>query len=156
MFFIDIAVPRDVDPALNEIDNIYVYDIDDLQGVVASNKEERRKEVQKAEEIVQQGVETFQRWLNSLEVLPTILDLRQRLEKIRRGEMDKTLALLKNSSEEEQKVLDLMTQSIINKILHHPISLLKHQENRGQGKLYVDITRKIFHLDEEEDEPTNS
>ncbi|MFH1758909.1 MAG: glutamyl-tRNA reductase [Pseudomonadota bacterium] len=156
MFFIDIAVPRDVDPTINELDNIYVYDIDDLQGVVESNIEERRKEVLKAEGIVHQGVEAFKDWLDSLEVVPTILDLRQRLEKIRQREMAKTLALLKNASEEEQKALDLLTQSIINKILHHPISLLKHQESREQGKLYVDITRKIFHLDEEEDEPSNS
>jgi glutamyl-tRNA reductase len=84
------------------------------------------------------------------------LDLRQHLEKIRQREMTKTLTLLKNASEEEHKALDLLTQSIINKILHHPISLLKHQENRGQGKLYVDMTRKIFHLDEEEDEPSTS
>ena len=154
MFFIDIAVPRDVDPTINELDNIYVYDIDDLQGVVESNIEERRKEVLKAEGIVHQGVEAFKDWLDSLEVVPTILDLRQRLEKIRQREVAKTLALLKNASEEEQKALDLLTQSIINKILHHPISLLKHQESREQGKLYVDITRKIFHLDEEEDEPS--
>jgi len=156
MFFIDIAVPRDVDPTINELDNIYVYDIDDLQGVVESNIEERRKEVLKAEGIVHQGVEAFKDWLASLEVVPTILDLRQRLEKIRQREVAKTLALLKNASEEEQKALDLLTQSIINKILHHPISLLKHQESREQGKLYVDITRKIFRLDEEEDEPSTS
>jgi glutamyl-tRNA reductase len=77
MFFIDIAVPRDVDPAINEIDNVYVYDIDDLQGLVESNKEERKKEVQQAEEIVTQGVEAFQGWLRSLEVVPTILALLQ-------------------------------------------------------------------------------
>lgn len=152
MFFIDIAVPRDVDPAINEIENVYVYDIDDLQGVVESNKEERRKEIQKAEEIVRQGVEAFQRWLSSLEVVPTILDLRQRLEKIRQREVEKTLTLMKNASDEERKTLDILTQSIINKILHHPISLLKHQEGRGEGKLYVDLTRKIFHLDNEEED----
>ena len=152
MFFIDIAVPRDVDPAINEIENVYVYDIDDLQGVVESNKEERRKEIQKAEEIVRQGVEAFQRWLSSLEVVPTILELRQRLEKIRQREVEKTLTLLKNASKDERKILDILTQSIINKILHHPISLLKHQEGRGEGKLYVDLTRKIFHLDNEEED----
>jgi len=156
MFFIDIAVPRDIDPSINEIDNIYVYDIDDLQGIVDSNKEERKKEMQKAEEIVQQGVELFKRWMGSLEVVPTILDLRQHLEKIRQQEMAKTLTLLKNASEEERKALDLLTQSIINKILHHPISLLKHQESREQGKLYLALTRKVFHLDEEEDETSTS
>jgi glutamyl-tRNA reductase len=156
MFFIDIAVPRDVDPTINEIDNVYVYDIDDLQGIVESNKEERKKEVQKAEEIVAQGVEAFNRWLSSLEAVPTILALRNRLEEIRKREVDKTLSLLKNASAEERKALDLLTNSIINKILHHPISLLKHQESRGHGKLYVEMTRKIFHLDEEDNGPSAS
>ncbi len=156
MFFIDIAVPRDIDPAINEIDNVYVYDIDDLQGIAESNREERKKEIQKAEEIISQGVQAFNRWLGSLEVVPTILSLRNRLEEIRRREVEKTLSLLKNASEEERKALDLLTNSVINKILHHPISLLKHQESRGQGKLYVEMTRKIFHLDEEDDEQPGS
>jgi glutamyl-tRNA reductase len=156
IFFIDIAVPRDIDPAINEIDNVYVYDIDDLQGIAESNREERKKELQKAEEIITQGVEAFNRWLSSLEVVPTILSLRNRLEEIRRREVEKTLSLLKNASEEERKALDLLTNSVINKILHHPISLLKHQESRGQGKLYVEMTRKIFHLDEEDDEQSRS
>jgi glutamyl-tRNA reductase len=156
MFFIDIAVPRDVDPNINEIDNVYVYDIDDLQGIVESNKEERKKEIQKAEEIVIQGVEAFNRWLNSLDIVPTILALRGRMEEIRKRELEKTLSLLKNVSEEERKALDLLTNSIINKILHHPISLLKHQQSRDHGKLYVEMTRRIFHLDEGEDEQSSS
>ncbi len=150
MFFIDIAVPRDVDPQINEMDNVYVYDIDDLQGIVESNKEERKKEVEKAEEIVAQGVEAFHLWLSSLEVVPTILAMRSRLEEICRREVEKTLALRKNVSEEERKSLDLLTHSIINKILHHPISLLKHQDSHIHGKLYVEITRRIFNLDQEE------
>ena len=156
MFFIDIAVPRDVDPAINEIDNVYVYDIDDLQGLVESNKEERKKQVQQAEEIVAQGVEAFQGWLRSLEVVPTILALRSRMEEIRKGEVDKALSLFKDVSEDERKALDLLTNSIINKILHHPISLLKHQESRDHGKIYVEMTRKIFRLDEEDNEPPAS
>jgi len=156
MFFIDIAVPRDVDPAINEIDNVYVYDIDDLQGLVESNKEERKKQVQQAEEIVAQGVEAFQGWLRSLEVVPTILALRNRMEEIRKGEVDKALSLFKNVSDDERKALDLLTNSIINKILHHPISLLKHQESRDHGKSYIEMTRKIFRLDEEDNEPSAS
>ena len=156
MFFIDIAVPRDVDPTINEIDNVYVYDIDDLQGLVESNKEERKKQVQQAEEIVAQGVEAFQGWLRSLEVVPTILALRSRMEEIRKGEVDKALSLFKNVSDDERKALDLLTNSIINKILHHPISLLKHQESRDHGKIYVEMTRKIFRLDEEDNEPSAS
>ena len=156
MFFIDIAVPRDVDPTINEIDNVYVYDIDDLQGLVESNKEERKKQVQQAEEIVAQGVEAFQGWLRSLEVVPTILALRSRMEEIRKGEVDKALSLFKNVSDDERKALDLLTNSIINKILHHPISLLKHQGSRDHGKIYVEMTRKIFRLDEEDNEPSAS
>jgi glutamyl-tRNA reductase len=156
MFFIDIAVPRDVDPTINEIDNVYVYDIDDLQGLVESNKEERKKQVQQAEEIVAQGVEAFQGWLRSLEVVPTILALRSRMEEIRKGEVDKALSLFKNASDDERKALDLLTNSIINKILHHPISLLKRQESRDHGKIYVEMTRKIFRLDEEDNEPSAS
>ena len=156
MFFIDIAVPRDVDPAINEIDNVYVYDIDDLQGLVESNKEERKKQVQQAEEIVAQGVEAFQGWLRSLEVVPTILALRSRMEEIRKGEVDKALSLFKNVSDDERKALDLLTNSIINKILHHPISLLKHQESLDHGRIYVEMTRKIFRLDEEDNEPSAS
>ena len=156
MFFIDIAVPRDVDPTINEIDNVYVYDIDDLQGLVESNKEERKKQVQQAEEIVAQGVEAFQGWLRSLEVVPTILALRGRMEEIRKGEVDKALSLFKNVSDDERKALDLLTHSIINKILHHPISLLKHQESRDHGKSYIEMTRKIFRLDEEDNDPSTS
>ena len=150
IFFIDIAVPRDVDPAINEMDNVYVYDIDDLQGLVESNKEERKRQVQQAEEIVTQGVEAFTAWLRSLEVVPTILALRNRLEEIRRREVDKALSLFKNVSEDERRALDLLTNSIINKILHHPITLLKHQESRDHGKFYIEMTRKIFQLDEED------
>lgn len=156
MFFIDIAVPRDVDPAINEIANVYVYDIDDLQGLVEFNKEERKKQVQQAEEIVAQGVGAFNGWLRSLEVVPTILALRNRMEEIRKGEVDKALSLFKNASDDERKALDLLTNSIINKILHHPISLLKHQESRDHGKIYVEMTRKIFRLDEEDNEPSAS
>lgn len=156
MFFIDIAVPRDVDPKINEIDNVYVYDIDDLQGIVESNKGERKKEGEKAEAIVDQGVQAFNRWLRSLDVVPTILALRNRLEEMRQREVKKALSLLKNTSEEEQRILDDLTQSILNKVLHHPISLLKNQERGSHGKLYVEMTRKIFHLDEEEnDQPAS-
>jgi len=156
MFFIDIAVPRDVDPSINEIDNVYVYDIDDLQGLVESNREERKKQVQQAEEIVAQGVEAFRGWLRSLEVVPTILALRNRMEEIRKGEVDKALSLFKNVSDDERKALDLLTNSIINKILHHPIFLLKQQERGDHGKIYVEMTRKIFRLDEDDDEPSAS
>jgi len=154
MFFIDIAVPRDIDPKINEIDNVYVYDIDDLEGIVEVNKEERKKEVAQAQGIIAEGVKSFSQWQRGLEVVPTILALREQAEDVRRREVAKTLALMKNSSQENRKLLETLTTSIVNKILHHPISMLKHQEERGHGRLYTDMTRKIFHLDpEEEEEP---
>lgn len=152
MFFIDIAVPRDIDPQLNEIDNIYVYDIDDLQNVVEENKEERKKEIAKAENIIQQGQEFFQNWLQSLEVVPTILDLRQRLERVRQEEISRTFSLLRNTSAEERELIDILTQSIINKIIHHPIAFLKRQNNQEQGRFNIELFRKIFGLEEENDQ----
>ncbi len=156
MFFIDFAVPRDIDPQINEIDNIYVYDIDDLQNVVEENKEERKKEIAKAENIVQQGEGSFQKWLKSLEIVPTILDLRQRLEEIRQEEMSKTFSLLRNATAEEREIINLLTQSLINKIIHHPIAFLKRQDNQGQGKLNIELWRKIFGLEEDNDKQTVS
>ncbi len=154
MFFIDIAVPRDIDPKINEIDNVYVYDIDDLEGIVESNKEERKKEAAQAEALIEEGVESFNQWLRSLEVVPTILALREQMEDIRKREVAKTLAFMKNYSDEDHKLLDTLTTSLINKILHRPISLLKRQEERGHGKPYTEIIRKVFQLDpHEEEEP---
>lgn len=150
MFFIDIAVPRDIDPQINEIDNVYLYDIDDLQNIVEANKEERKKEIEKAENIIQQGEERFQNWLRSLDVVPTILDLRQHLEKIRQGEFNKALSLWPDVSEEERQIIDLLTQSIINKIIHYPIAFLKTHNNKEQGKFYIDLVRRIFGLEKEE------
>jgi len=154
MFFIDIAVPRDIDPSINEIENVYVYDIDDLEGIVEFNKEERKKEIIKAQEIIAEGVKAFNQWQRGLEIVPTILALREQAEDVRRREVAKTLALMKNLSEDDRRLLEVLTTSIVNKILHPPISLLKHQEEEGHGKLYLEVIRKIFHLDpEDEGEP---
>jgi len=152
MFFIDIAVPRDIDPKINEMDNVYVYDIDDLEGIVEVNKGERKKEVTKAQGIIAEGVKSFNQWQRGLEVVPTILALREQAEDVRRRELTKTLSLMKNSSEEDRRLLEVLTTSVVNKILHGPISMLKHQEERGHGKLYTDMIRKIFRLDPEDEE----
>ncbi|MGC8810076.1 MAG: hypothetical protein ACP5Q3_07485, partial [bacterium] len=122
------------------------------QNVVEENKEERKKEIAKAENIIQQGQESFQKWLKSLEVVPTILDLRQRLEKVRQEEISRTLSLLRNTSAEEREIIDLLTQSIINKIIHQPITFLKSQNNQEQGKFNIELFRKIFGLAENNDQ----
>jgi glutamyl-tRNA reductase len=154
MFFIDIAVPRDIDPRINEIDNVYVYDIDDLEGIVEANREERKREVAKAEGIIDEGVESFRQWLRGLEAVPTILALRGQAEEICRREVAKTLSLMKNSSEEQHRLLDALANSIVNKILHHPISVLKRQEEQGHGGVYTEVMRKMFRLDPEEENGT--
>lgn len=150
MFFIDIAVPRDVDPQINSLDNVYLYNIDDLQGVVDDNTGQRQKEAQRAEKIVQDEVDKFMRWLATQDAVPTIVSLKSKLESIRKAEMEKALAALGNPGERERRILDILTSSIVNKIAHDPIVYLKqgrHQE--GENAYAIDITRKIFRLDGE-------
>ena len=148
MFLIDIAVPRDIDPKANRIDNIYLYDVDDLQGVVEANLKERHKEAAKAELIVADEVCQFRTWLSSLEVKPTIVALRQQLEKIRCQELEKTLTGSLGFGEKERKAIDAMTSAIVNKILHHPTNVLKTAGADGNGSQYVDAVRTLFDLPE--------
>src|SRR5215813_11504012 len=121
MFFIDIAVPRDVDPTVNEIDNAFLYDIDDLQQVIDANLKERRKEASKAEEIIDLEVQAFCRKMQSREVVPMIVQLRDTLEKVRREEIERNRRHLKDLTPEQQAGVDQITKSLVNKILHTPI-----------------------------------
>jgi glutamyl-tRNA reductase len=147
MFFIDIAVPRDIDPKVNDIDNVYLYDVDDLQGVVQSNLKERQKEAKKAEAIIDLEIDQFHRWTASLEVVPTIVSLRKRLEEIRRGELEKTFASLKDLGPKVKKSIEALTAAIINKVLHQPITILKKSQNDAAGENYVDAVRALFDLE---------
>ncbi len=156
MFFIDISVPRNVDPLVNNIDNAYVYDIDDLRGVVEANLRERQKEAREAERIIEEEIDRFYRWVKSLDVVPTIIALRKRCENIRKGELKKALAGLKNLSQKDVEILDAMTSAIVNKILHNPLTHLKKEANKVEGDLYIDVTRRLFDLDEELKELENS
>ncbi|HAO93481.1 MAG: glutamyl-tRNA reductase [Deltaproteobacteria bacterium GWC2_56_8] len=146
MFFIDISVPRNIDPLVNNIDNCYVYDVDDLQGVVVANLQERSKEAEAAEKIVDEEIEKFYRWIKSLDVVPTIISLRQTCDQIRKAEVQKALTSLNHLSEKDRKVLDAMTSAIVNKILHHPVTHLKKEANKVEGDLYIDTIRKLFDL----------
>src|SRR6266568_627880 len=149
MFFIDIAVPRDIDPAVNDVENVYLYTVDDLNGVVVSNLEQRQKEAQKAEEIVDQEIGQFFKWLSSLEVTPTIVALRTKFDEIRRAELEKTLASWKELPPDGQKRLEALTSAIMNKLLHPPTSLLKQAGQGGRNDLYVDALRNLFELNTE-------
>src|SRR5208337_2354470 len=107
LFFIDIAVPRDVDPRVNEIDNVYVYDIDDLQGVIDHNREERQSQAQIAEHIINEETIKFNNWMNSLSAVPTIVSVRQKAESIRRNELRKTFSQLPHLSENEKEAIEI-------------------------------------------------
>jgi glutamyl-tRNA reductase len=146
MFLIDIAVPRDIDPKVNKLDNAYLYDVDDLQGVVQANLKERQKEAGKAEAIVEQEIGQFYQWLGNLEVKPTIIALRRKLEEIRQQELDKTFGNLKDLSTGQRKSIEAMTGAIINKILHQPTAILKRTQNDSSGEDYVDAVRALFDL----------
>ena len=150
MFFIDIAVPRNIDPLVNNIDNAYVYDIDDLQGVVQANLRERVKEAEQAETIIREELVTFHRWVKSLDVVPTIIALKQNFERIRKGEVDRALTELGGLTEKDRQVLESMTSAIVKKILHNPVTHLKKESNNVDGDFYIDAARRLFDLEEEE------
>jgi glutamyl-tRNA reductase len=146
LFFIDIAVPRDIDPKVNQLDNVYLYDIDDLQGVVELNKVERQKEAAQAEHIIAAETLKFQDWLQTLEAVPTIISLRQKAEAIRRCQLDKTLAQLPNLDDKSRQAIEVLTESIVNKMLHDPILFLKKKGERNSQQRFVDFTQQLFNL----------
>ena len=152
LFLIDIAVPRDIDPEVDRIDNVYLYNIDDLQGIVEMNRAERLKEATRAEHIIEAEALKFETWLRTLEVVPTIVSLRQKAEEIRRAEIHRTIGQLDSLSPEEIDALNILTQSIVNKVLHNPILFLKRSSSRTQKDFYLDVARRLFSLDEDRPE----
>jgi glutamyl-tRNA reductase len=150
MFLIDIAVPRDLDPEINRVRDAYLYDIDDLQHVVEENRGEREKEALHAERIVEQELASVNDWLRSLEVVPTIATLREAVEDIRRGELERLSNRLSDLTDEQRAQVDMLTTSIVNKILHVPTVKMKEVAGRDQCYLYVDAVRTLFDLDADE------
>ncbi len=146
MFFIDIAVPRDIEPSVNDIDNAYLYNVDDLQSVVDGNIKERRKEADKAEKIVEEEVGTFEKWIASLQVVPTIVQLRQSVELMRAVELEKSLGRLPHLGEKDREQVAQLTQSIVNKILHSPLTVLKESSRTPEAGVYLEVTRRLFNL----------
>jgi glutamyl-tRNA reductase len=150
MFFIDIGDRRNFDATINDIDNAYLYNIDDLKDVADENLQERHNQAEKAEEIILQEVEGFGRWVSSLDRVPTIAALRARFDEIRRRELARSLSgSLKELSSEQRRALDDMTAAIINKLLHGPISHLKQDaaEDDGEEATYIAALKKIFDLE---------
>jgi len=147
VFFIDIAVPRDLDPEIGRVRNAYLYDIDDLQHVVVQNRHEREKEAAHAERIVEQELASVNDWLRSLEVVPTIATLRESVEQIRRGELERLSSKISGLTDEQRAQVEMLTTSIVNKILHMPTVKMKEAAGRDQCYLYVDAVRTLFDLD---------
>jgi glutamyl-tRNA reductase len=146
MFLIDISVPRNIDPAVDSVDNAFLYDIDNLQGVVTANLRERQKEAERGEEIVRQEAERTMARMRVQDVAPTIVSLQEQLESIRATEYARTLRKLGPLTSEQQQALEAMTRSIVNKIAHGPISELRRQSGQPDGEQVVDTIRKAFQL----------
>ena len=148
LFFIDIAVPRDIDPTVNRLNDTYVYDIDDLQNVIEDNIEDRNREAIKGERIVDEAVIRFREWANSLSVVPTIVALRNKLDVIADAEIKKTVRSLDHLSEKDRNALYRMKNAMIKKLLHDPTLFLKNNGDQKNVSFYLDITRKLFNLDD--------
>ena len=146
LFLIDIAVPRDIDPAAGDIDNVYLYNIDHLQDVVDTNREVRRTEAMKAEEIIAEEVAAFESWFNTLAVVPTIVSLREKMEGIVKGELERSSSWMRNLSEEERNRVEVLAASIVNKILHDPMTGLKEESRDKDALPFVGAIRRLFNL----------
>lgn len=148
MFFIDIAVPRDIDPDVNGLDNVYLYDIDDLKEVVEENMSNRQGEAVKARAIVDVETEAFATWMKSLALQPTITDLLGRAEDVASRELAKTLKRLGSVDDETRAALEVLVSSVCRKLMHEPICFLKRRtREEGTAERFIDMTRRIFNLD---------
>jgi glutamyl-tRNA reductase len=146
---IDIAIPRDVDPRVGDEPNVFLYNVDDLRQIVDDSIERRRAEIPQAEQIIENHVEDFWAWYSSLAVVPTIRDLRERTERVRIAELEKTLKRLSHLPAEDQQAIDALTRSLLNKLLHTPTVRLREAAGNGRGTSVLDIARYLFELDRE-------
>lgn len=150
VFIIDISVPRNIDPEINKIDNVYLYDVDDLQDVVGTNMLERKKEACKAEQIVVEEVDKFMKWMLTLDSVPTIVALRQKAEKIKSEELEKFKIKFSETDETKIKAVECLAAAIINKLIHPPTAALKeNDENREE---LIAIIKKLYGLNGNENE----
>jgi glutamyl-tRNA reductase len=147
LFFIDIAVPRDVEPTVNDLANAYVYDIDDLTAIVEENSAQRRDEAIKAERIIQEEIIRFEAWLKTLEVVPTIIALKEKTEALRKAEMERSISALGQLTESQIHAIETLTVSLTDKIISDPILILKSKAGKSGRDLYLDVARKLFNLD---------
>lgn len=152
VFLIDIAVPRDIDPDINNLYNAYLYDIDDLQGVVETNMAERQKEAEKAQAMISDNMKNFSKWTATLEVVPTITALRHKADMIRQKELKKAVSMLGNVDQAQVDTINAMAQAIINKLLHEPTVKIKELAGEKKGHAYTESLKELFSLKTKEND----
>ena len=148
VFIIDISVPRNIDPEINDLDNVYLYNVDDLQGVVDANMFERQKEAEKAEKIVEEEIDTFLKWQASLDSIPTIVALREKAEEIRREELERLLHKLPEIGAKEREAIEYMATALVNKLIHPPTAALK--DSSEDKDIMVATIRKLYGINGEQ------
>lgn len=150
IFLIDIAVPRDIEPEVGELDNVFLYNIDDLQSLVEQSSEERSREVEKVRNIIAEETHKFTLWMRSLEAVPLIKVLREKLDGIKEAEWERYGVKLAHLSETDQKIVQVMMQSIINKICHNPLIVMKEYAASDDGYEKLDVARELFGITSED------
>ena len=147
---LDLAVPRDVEPAVGQLENVFLYDLDDLQAVAGQASVERRAEIPRAEQIVAEEVASFWNWHDTLAVVPVLKEFRGRMEAVRAAELERVFKQLQHLSAEDRDRLARFSESLLNKFLHEPTLALKREAEAGDGYLLVEALRKLFHLERQE------
>ncbi len=150
VFIIDISVPRNIDPEINGLDNVYLYNVDDLRGVVDANMFERQKEAEKAEKIIEEELETFLKWQSSLDSVPTIIALREKAEEIKKEELDKLFHKIQGIGEKEKEAIEYMATALMNKLIHPPTAALK-EDSENKDALVAAI-RRLYGINGEKNE----
>lgn len=148
LFFIDIAVPRDVESKVNDLQNVFLYDIDDLKEVVEENSAQRKQEALMADRIIEEEVIRFGKWLETLDVVPTIVSLKEKIKNIREAELKRSLSGLGDLTPSQVRSIEALALSLTEKIINDPILALKRAAGRSTKDTFLDAARKIFNLDE--------
>jgi glutamyl-tRNA reductase len=148
VFIIDIAVPRNVEPSINQLDNVFVYDVDDLQHIAGENLADRRREADAAEALVDGEATRFVREQAAQVATPTIVALRERAEAVRKDELAKALARMDGLDPRHQKTVEILAERIVNKLLHDVLTEVKRSASEADGEAVLALTRRLFRLDD--------
>ncbi|HSG81872.1 MAG TPA: glutamyl-tRNA reductase, partial [Gemmatimonadota bacterium] len=156
LFIVDIAIPRDVEPQVGELPNVFLYTIDDLQHIVTASFERRRAELPKAERIIASEVEKFWRWYSGLRVVPFIRQLRGRAEDVRQSGLQRTLSQLQHLQDDDRQKIERLTTSLLNKFLHQPTARIRAAAENGREHDVLEAARFLFDMDDDGSEEESS